>query len=145
WRSSTTPPGIAPWSVHAVGPPSGPGRRGRRRIGWRGRSSRYFLSFSSHLDREAEQLARLTKSALHSGCVGGDVIELQRERDGRVHTHQDGDVRDAIMTEDLDRAVVQALGDVAASGQGRGQLIDGLLPLILQKCRLAAEQGIYDL
>ena len=64
--------------------------------------------------------ARLTKSTLHSRCVGGDVIELQRERDGRVHTHQDGDVRDAIMTEDLDRAVVQALGDVAASGQGRG-------------------------
>ena len=49
------------------------------------------------------------------------------------------------MTQDLDRAVVHAMGNVAASGQGRGQLIDGLLPLILQKCRLAAEQGIYDL
>src|SRR6202040_2490729 len=120
WRSSRTPPAIAPWSVHAVGPPSGPGGRGRRRIGWRGWSWRYFLSFSSHLDREAEQLARLTKSALHSGRVGRDVIELQRERDGRVHTHQDGDVGDAIMAKDLDRAVVEALGNVAASGQGRG-------------------------
>src|ERR1700739_3674484 len=63
------------------------------------------------------------ESALHSGRVGGDVIELQRERDCGVHAHQDGDVGDAFMTEDLDRAVVQAPGDVAAGGQGRGELI----------------------
>src|ERR1700739_4007316 len=54
------------------------------------------------------------RSALHSGCVGGDVIELQRERDRRIHPHQDGDVRDPIMTEDLDPAVVEALGGLTA-------------------------------
>jgi hypothetical protein len=55
-------------------------------------------------------LNRGMRSALHSGCVGGDVVELQRERDRCVHPHQDGDVRDPVMTEDLDRAVVEALG-----------------------------------
>src|SRR6478672_8740416 len=49
------------------------------------------------------------------------------------------------MTEDLDRAVVEARGNVAASGKGGGQLIDRLLLLIFQTCGLAAEQGVHDL
>src|SRR6185312_2343323 len=46
--------------------PRGSGATTNRLAGW---SWWYFLSLSSHLDCEAEQLARLTKSALHSGCV----------------------------------------------------------------------------
>ena len=56
------------------------------------------------------------RSAPHSGCVGRDVVELQCERDSRVHPHQDGDVRDAMMTKDVNRPVVEALGDVSAGG-----------------------------
>src|ERR1700722_17542824 len=49
------------------------------------------------------------------------------------------------MTEDLDRAVVEAPGNIPTRGWGRGQLIDRLPPLILQTCGLAAEQGVHDL
>ena len=73
----------------------------------------------------------LAMSTPHAGCVGGDVVELQCERDCGVHAHQDRNVGDAVVTEDLDRAVIETLRDVAAGGQGRGELVDGLLALVL--------------
>ena len=55
--------------------------------------------FAIWFERKDRSL-RLARSAVDPRRADGNVIQLQYERDCRVHPHQDSEVRDALVPED---------------------------------------------
>src|ERR1700730_1953895 len=65
--------------------------------------------------------------------TGGNLVKGKAHRDHRVIAHQADHVRDTLMAERLDRAVVKPFGDPARIGEGGGHLGGRLFPLVLER------------
>src|SRR5690349_7278995 len=72
---------------------------------------------------------------LHALGACRHVVEGQRHRHTGVKAHQADHVGNALMTEHLDRAIEETLGDPARIREAGRHLIDDLLALVVERGR----------